>query len=96
MRVRGRDGRNQVLAIQKRMIAAVETIPGVERAAVVNNYPPLAYAAATSVNVFKRKHWRSQTLERRRRALQVRSFSALLSSRQDSLADRQSFQLARR
>ncbi len=42
-----------VPAIQKRMLDAMETIPGVERAGLVNNYPPLVYAAGARANVFK-------------------------------------------
>jgi predicted permease len=40
-------------AMQRRMIDAVRTIPGVERAALVNNYAPLIYAAGNTENVFK-------------------------------------------
>jgi predicted permease len=40
-------------AMQKRMIDALETVPGVERAGLVNRYPPLVYAAASRVNIFK-------------------------------------------
>jgi predicted permease len=39
--------------MQRRMVAAMETIPGVEGAGLVTNYPPLAYGAGTRVNVFK-------------------------------------------
>ena len=39
--------------MQKRMIGALETIPGVERAGLVNGYPPLVYAAGSRTNVFK-------------------------------------------
>jgi predicted permease len=39
--------------MQKRMIGALETIPGVERAGLVNGYPPLAYAAGSRANIFK-------------------------------------------
>jgi predicted permease len=39
--------------MQKRMIDALETIPGVERAGLVNGYPPLVYTAGTRVNIFK-------------------------------------------
>ena len=39
--------------IEKRMIDALETIPGVEHAGLVNGYPPLVYTAGTKVNVFK-------------------------------------------
>jgi predicted permease len=45
--------RDQVPAMQKRMIHAMETIPGVERVGLVNNYPPLVYAAGSRANVFK-------------------------------------------
>jgi len=38
---------------QRRMIEAMETIPGVEHVGLVNDYPPLVYSSATSVNVFK-------------------------------------------
>jgi predicted permease len=44
---------DQVLPMQKRMIAAMETIPGVERVGMVNSYPPLVYGAASRANVFK-------------------------------------------
>ncbi len=40
-------------AMQKRMIAAVETIPGVEAVGLVNGYPPLIYAAGTRTNIFR-------------------------------------------
>ena len=39
--------------MQKRMIDALETIPGVERVGLVNNYAPLLYAAGSRANVFK-------------------------------------------
>jgi hypothetical protein len=44
---------DQVPAMQKRMIDAMETIPGVEHAGLVNDYPPLVYTAGSKVNVFK-------------------------------------------
>jgi predicted permease len=44
---------DQVLAMQKRIIHAVEAIPGVQRVGLVNNYPPLVEAAAGRVNVFQ-------------------------------------------
>jgi predicted permease len=44
---------DEVLAMQKRMIDAMETIPGVERVGLVNQYPPLIYAAGSRVNIFK-------------------------------------------
>jgi predicted permease len=39
--------------MQRRMIDAMETIPGVERVGLVNNYPPLVYTAAFRADVFK-------------------------------------------
>jgi predicted permease len=42
-----------VPAMQKRMIDAVAAIPGVERAGLVNNYPPLVYTAGTRESVYK-------------------------------------------
>jgi predicted permease len=44
---------NRVPAMQKRMIHAMETIPGVERVGLVNGYPPLVYGAGSRVSVFK-------------------------------------------
>jgi len=44
---------DRVPAMQKSMIDAIETIPGVERVGLVNNYPPLVYAAGSRANVFK-------------------------------------------
>jgi ABC-type antimicrobial peptide transport system permease subunit len=44
---------DQVPAMQKRMIAAIESIPGVERAGLVKGYPPLVYTAAARAMVFK-------------------------------------------
>jgi predicted permease len=44
---------DMVLPMQKQMIDAIETIPGVEQVGLVNNYPPLIYAAGSRVNVFK-------------------------------------------
>jgi predicted permease len=46
-------GADRVPVMQKRMIAAMETIPGVERIGLVNNYPPLVYGAGSRANVFK-------------------------------------------
>lgn len=43
----------QIPAMQKRMIAAMQSIPGVERVGLVNNYPPLTYTAAFRADVFK-------------------------------------------
>ena len=42
----------QTPAMQKRMIEAMEAIPGVEHVGLVNNYPPLVYAAGRRENVF--------------------------------------------
>ena len=39
--------------LQRRMIDATETIPGVEQAGLVNDYPPLVYTAGHRANVFK-------------------------------------------
>ena len=44
---------DKVPAMQKRMLAAMEAIPGVERVGFVNNYPPLVYASGSRANVFK-------------------------------------------
>jgi predicted permease len=44
---------DQVPAMQKRMIAAIETIPGVASVGLVNNYPPLVYTAAFRARVFR-------------------------------------------
>lgn len=46
---------DRVPTMQKRMIAAMETIPGVERVGSVNNYPPLVYASASRMSVFKQE-----------------------------------------
>jgi len=39
--------------LERRMIDAVETIPGVEHVGMVNDYPPLVYAAGVRADVFK-------------------------------------------
>ena len=44
---------DEVLAMQKRMIGALHTIPGVEQVGLVNQYPPLIYGAGSRVNIFK-------------------------------------------
>jgi predicted permease len=44
---------DRVPAMQRRMLDAMQTIPGVERVGLVNNYPPLVYAAGNRANVFK-------------------------------------------
>jgi len=42
-----------VLPTQKRLIDALESIPGVEQVGLVNNYPPLVYGSASRESVFK-------------------------------------------
>jgi predicted permease len=44
---------DQVPAMQRRMIDAMQTIHGVEAVGLVNGYPPLVYTAGTRVGVFK-------------------------------------------
>ncbi|MBV9767084.1 MAG: ABC transporter permease [Acidobacteriaceae bacterium] len=44
---------DRVPAMQKRMIEALQTIPGVEGAGLVTNYPPLVYTAGIRANIFK-------------------------------------------
>ncbi|KAA6459714.1 ABC transporter permease [Acidobacteria bacterium AB60] len=44
---------NEILPTQKRLMEAMESIPGVERVGLVNNYPPLVYASASRENVYK-------------------------------------------
>ena len=44
---------DEVPTMQKRMIEGMGTIPGVEKVGLVNEYPPLVYAAGSRVNVFK-------------------------------------------
>jgi predicted permease len=39
--------------MQKRMLHAMETIPGVDSAGLVNGYPPLVYTAGTKASVFQ-------------------------------------------
>ena len=43
---------DQVPAMQKRLIAAMQSIPGVQRVGSVNDYPPLVYTAAFRANIF--------------------------------------------
>lgn len=52
LRMAGYSG-DQVPIMQKRMIEAMGTIPGVEAVGLVNNYPPLVYAAGSRTNIFK-------------------------------------------
>ncbi len=44
---------DQALPVQKRLIEAMQTIPGVEHVGVIEDYPPLVYASAATVNAFK-------------------------------------------
>jgi predicted permease len=44
---------DKVSAMQESMIHAMESIPGVEHAGLVNGYPPLVYTAGSRENVFK-------------------------------------------
>ena len=44
---------DKVPAMQRRMIDALETIPNVEQAGLVNDYPPLVYTSGTRTNIFK-------------------------------------------
>jgi predicted permease len=46
---------DQVPAMQRRMIDAMQTIHGVEAVGMVNGYPPLVYLAGTKVSVFKQE-----------------------------------------
>ena len=41
--------------MQRRMIEAMQTIPGVESAGLVNGYPPLTYTASDRENVYKQE-----------------------------------------
>lgn len=43
----------EILPTQKRLIDAMQTIPGVERVGLVNSYPPLVYASASRENVYR-------------------------------------------
>jgi predicted permease len=54
LRMAGYSG-DQVPIMQKRMIEAMGTIPGVEAVGLVNNYPPLVYAAGSRTNIFKQE-----------------------------------------
>jgi predicted permease len=40
-------------AMQRRLIDAMKTIPGVEAVGLVNSYPPLVFAAGTRIDAFK-------------------------------------------
>ncbi len=41
------------LAMEKRLVEAMQTIPGVDAAGLATNYPPLVYAAAAATHVFR-------------------------------------------
>ena len=43
---------DKILPMQKRLIEAMETIPGVEQVGLVNGFPPLVWASANRANVF--------------------------------------------
>ena len=43
----------QFSIMQKRMIHALEAVPGVDRVGLVNNYAPLLYAAGSKTHIFK-------------------------------------------
>jgi predicted permease len=44
---------DRIPAMQRRMIHAMESIPGVQAVGLVNDYPPLVYTAGDRANVFK-------------------------------------------
>jgi len=46
---------DQVPAMQRRMIDALQTIHGVDAVGMVNGYPPLVYMAGSKVSVFKQE-----------------------------------------
>jgi predicted permease len=46
---------DNVPAMQRRMIDALRTIPGVDGVGLVNNYPPLVYMAGGRSNIFKKE-----------------------------------------
>ncbi len=46
-------GGDRYSAMQRRMIDTMATIPGVEHVGMVNNYPPLVYAAGVRADIFK-------------------------------------------
>jgi ABC-type antimicrobial peptide transport system permease subunit len=45
--------RDQAPDMQKRIIAVIKSIPGVQKVGLVNDYPPLVYTAAFRANIFK-------------------------------------------
>ncbi|HEY0760343.1 MAG TPA: ABC transporter permease [Acidisarcina sp.] len=44
---------DKVPAMQRQMIDALQSIPGVESVGLVNNYPPLVYTAGKTTNIYK-------------------------------------------
>jgi predicted permease len=44
---------DQLPIMEKRIVQAMEAIPGVQRAGLVTNYPPLVFAAASGTHVFR-------------------------------------------
>jgi len=44
---------NDGVALQKRLIDGMQSIPGVEHVGAINNFPPLVYASASRMNVFR-------------------------------------------
>jgi predicted permease len=48
-------GGEGIPVMQKRMIDAIEGVPGVQHVGLVNNYPPLVYGAGSRVNVFQQE-----------------------------------------
>ena len=66
---------DQVPDMQKRMIAELQTIPGVDAVGLVNNYPPLVYTAGTRANVFKDATTERRQAQRGSLAIRVRHLS---------------------
>ena len=44
---------DRALTMEKRLVEALQTIPGVQAAGLATNYPPLIYAAALNTHVFR-------------------------------------------
>ena len=44
---------DRITQMQRRMIDSMQTIPGIQRVGLVNNYPPLVNAAGNIENVYK-------------------------------------------
>ncbi len=45
----------EAFAMEKRLVEAMQTIPGVQHAGLATNYPPLVYAAAAETHVFRQE-----------------------------------------